>query len=393
LAFLAIVFTMPLLQLVVEVRRGQGVSALDVFRQKPTSANLRAYEHNLEDASVVACALRPLFQSVQFTWLRDGGEKALVGRDGWLFYKPGFDDMIARGQPATATNDPVAAIVAFRDALAARGIQLLVLPAPNKESIYPDRLTRRAPEGQVLLSPRTRDLLVRLHAARVECVDLFAVFAAARTKASAPNAVPFYLKQDSHWSPDGVRLAAHTVAQRLAVLGWVRPGQARFAVKPAPVDRLGDVLGMLQSPPIERASVPESVPCVQVVREDGGQLYQDEPDSEVLVLGDSFLRIYQRDEPGAAGFIAHLAKELRQPLTSLVNDGGASTLVRQELYRRPALLKNKRVVVWEFVERDLRLGTEGWQWVPLPHESGSERQQAHSFKSENRHPKSEIRSL
>ena len=64
--------------------------------------------------------------------------------------------------------------------------------------------------------------------------------------------------------------------------------------------------------------------------------YQDDPDAEILVLGDSFLRIYQQDEPGAAGFIAHLAQELQQPLTSLVNDGGASTLVRQELYRRPA---------------------------------------------------------
>jgi hypothetical protein len=42
--------------------------------------------------------------------------------------------------------------------------------------------------------------------------------------------------------------------------------------------------------------------------------------------------------------------------------------VRQELYRRPALLQHKRVVVWEFVERDLRLGTEGWQQVPLPDE-------------------------
>ena len=53
------------------------------------------------------------------------------------------------------------------------------------------------------------------------------------------------------------------------------------------------------------------------------------PESEVLILGDSFLRIYEQDEPGAAGFIAHLARELGQPLTSIVNDGGGSTLVRQ----------------------------------------------------------------
>jgi hypothetical protein len=366
LIFLAVIACVPLLQLAVELRQGGGVRALEVFQQRPTSANLRAYEHNLEEASVVARALRPLFQFAQFTWLRDGGEKALVGRDGWLFYKPGFDDLVARGKPAAATNDPAAAIVAFRDALAARGIRLLVVPAPNKESIYPDRLTSRAPQGRVLISPPTRDLLARLRSAQVECVDLFAVFGAARTNAAASNAAPLYLKQDSHWSPAGMNLAAQAVARRLTELGWTQPGRTDFGEKPAPVERLGDVLRMMQSAMIEHVSVPESVPCVQVVREDGGQPYADQPDSEVLVLGDSFLRIYQQDEPGAGGFIAHLAKELRQPLTSVVNDGGASTLVRQELYRRPALLKNKRVVIWEFVERDIRLGTEGWQPVPLP---------------------------
>jgi hypothetical protein len=111
---------------------------------------------------------------------------------------------------------------------------------------------------------------------------------------------------------------------------------------------------------------PETVNTRQVVDASTGELYRDDPMAEVLVLGDSFLRIYERDEPGAAGLVAQLARELEQPLTSIVNDGGASTLVRQELHRRPALLTNKKVVVWEFVERDIRLGLEGWQRVPLP---------------------------
>ena len=154
--FLALVASGILIQTAFELRRGGGVQALEVFRQKPTSANLRAYERNLEDASVVARALRPLFQFAQFAWLRDGGEKALIGRDGWLFYKPGFDYMVARDNGlSTATNDPVPAIVGFRDALAARGIHLLVVPAPNKESVYPDQLTRRVPAGQGVISPAT----------------------------------------------------------------------------------------------------------------------------------------------------------------------------------------------------------------------------------------------
>jgi hypothetical protein len=49
-----------------------------------------------------------------------------------------------------------------------------------------------------------------------------------------------------------------------------------------------------------------------------------------------------------------------------VNDGGASTLVRQQLSRRPELLRGKRLVIWEFVERDIYYGAEGWKAVPLP---------------------------
>jgi hypothetical protein len=163
-----------------------------------------------------------------------------------------------------------------------------------------------------------------------------------------------------------VALTARTVARRLGELGWVQPGAVEYRDNAMPVERLGDIVRMLQAPYLERRAAPERVPCVRVVRSDTAQPYQDDMNSGILVLGDSFLRIYEQDEPGSAGLTAHLAKELKQPLTSLVSDGGASTLVRQELHRRPALLKNKRVVVWEFVERDIRLGTEGWQPVPLP---------------------------
>jgi hypothetical protein len=131
-------------------------------------------------------------------------------------------------------------------------------------------------------------------------------------------------------------------------------------LKPIAVNRHGDILQMIQVPQIERRFPPEEIACSQVIP------YRDDPASPVLVLGDSFLRIYQQDEPRSAGFIAHLARELRFPLASLVNDGGGSTLVRQDLSRKSGLLAGKKLVIWEFVERDLRLGTEGWEEVPLP---------------------------
>ena len=268
--------------------------------------------------------------------------------------------------PRNATNDPVAAIVDFRDQLAARGIRLLVMPAPNKESIYPDRLTARAESTRGARTARTRETLERLRAANVEVVDLFEEFGAARQPGAGAAEEPLYLAQDTHWSPAGVALAAKAAAGRLTALGWVQPGHVEYRERAAPVQRLGDIVRMMQAPMIERSLKPESVPAVQVVRSEDGQPYRDGAEAEILVLGDSFMRIYQEDEPNAAGFIAHLAKELKQPMMSLVNDGGGATLVREELGARAVFLNNKKVVLWEFVERDLGLGLKGWLRTPLP---------------------------
>jgi len=85
--------------------------------------------------------------------------------------------------------------------------------------------------------------------------------------------------------------------------------------------------------------------------------------AKILILGDSFSRIYQTDSPVNAGWIAHFAKEMGRPVASIVSDGGASTLVREKLARKVGVLKGKKLLIWEFVERDLRFGAEGWKEV------------------------------
>jgi hypothetical protein len=50
----------------------------------------------------------------------------------------------------------------------------------------------------------------------------------------------------------------------------------------------------------------------------------------------------------------------------IVSGGGASTDVRRSLSTNPEILEGKKVVVWEFVERDIQLGKAGWLDVTLP---------------------------
>jgi stage V sporulation protein SpoVS len=361
--FLLIVATPPMVQFAVEAARGERPGALEIFTRRPTAANLRDYEKALQNDSITARALRPVMQATQFFAFRDAGDKALMGPGGWLFYQPGVSFLTQRARPGDSTvKDAVTAVVRFRDDLASRGIRLIVLPAPNKESVYPDQLAWFATPPEQAIGDETRAFLAQANAAGVEVVDLFAHFGAARRTSSAP----LYLEQDTHWSPVGMELAASAVAARVLERGWLTPGSIDYMARPAPVRELGDLVQMIRSPLIEARVPPEAIATTQVVRRDTGALFTDDPSPEVLVLGDSFMRIYQLDPPGRAGFVAHLALELRCTVAGIVNDGGGSTLVRQDLFRRPRLLSRAKVVVWEFVERDIRFGAEGWRIVPLP---------------------------
>lgn len=367
-AFMIVLLSVGVVQLAVELSEGQRPQLAELFRQLPTKDNLRLFENDLKKNCKLAGKLRPSVQYAQFQVLRETGDKALMGRAGWFFYKPAVQYLT---QPLPADSqysraDVLSAIISFRDQLAKRGIRLMVIPAPNKASIYPEMLTCRAERLKQPVNPKTIEIISGLRESGVEIVDLFRVFAEAREGLSPGDNTRYYLSQDSHWSPDGMRLAAQAVARMILDLKWAQKGQVRYRLKPATIERYGDVLKMMRVPKIENMFEPETLNCTQVVNDDTGELYQDNPDSEILVIGDSFLRIYSRDEPGSGGFIEHLACELGFPLTSIVNDGGASTLVRQELSRKPTLLRNKKLVIWEFVERDIRFGMEGWQQVPLP---------------------------
>jgi len=372
--FLVLVGVVAPSQIVLELREGETPQIASLFRQAPTRANLRRLESDLETGCRLAQAVRPWMQYARFVLLQDAGDQALLGRSGWFFYRPAVQYLVepvcsvpVRASEETpdgvTTNDILTAIVSFRDALAQRGIKLLVMPAPDKSSVYPQMLAVRADGCPDPVNPTTRGVLAALKQAGVEVMDLFDLYTQARTGSDGPG---YYLAQDSHWSPEGIRLAAEAVAHRLLDWGWVEKGPVRYETKPISIQRYGDVLRMIRVPQIEHLFEPEQINCTQVLNAETGKPYVDDSNSPVLVLGDSFLRIFERDEPGSGGFIAHLAYNLGFGLTSVVNDGGASTLVRQQLARKPALLAGKKVVIWEFVERDIRFGTEGWQVIPLP---------------------------
>ena len=125
--------------------------------------------------------------------------------------------------------------------------------------------------------------------------------------------------------------------------------------------RTGDIATMAD---LENAYPNQTVEAHQVKNaKTGAPLRSDFRNSKILILGDSYSRIYETDAPMSAGWISQFANEMQTPVASIISDGGASTLVREKLARRSGVLKNKKILIWEFVERDLRFGAGGWKKV------------------------------
>lgn len=356
-AFLAVLGLGLPLQVIIQLSDGERPTVLQLFDRLPSEDNLRDFERELERRAAVPNQIRPWIQWLNFTLLQDAGEKGIRGQDGWLFYRPGVWYLTQAWSPGT--DGAGTAIRSFHDQLAERGIRLLVVPVPGKATVYPDRLTSRAEGLAVPVNTHTQALVRDLRREGIEALDLTDEFARTRRQQQGD----LYLAQDTHWSPLGLRIAARAISNRILGLGWLKRGPHDYELEEVTIRRHGDIVEMMQSPPL-RDSLPVEEIETSVVQL-GRIPYADDPASEVLILGDSFLRIYQTDAPGSAGLIAHLADQLGFPLASIVNDGGASTLVRQQLSRSPQLLEGKRVVIWQFVERDIRFGVEGWQDVQL----------------------------
>ena len=359
--FLLLITVVPVVQIITELRSGEPVQELDLFRQMPTLEGIQTYERAVEDNSVVAEAVRRPVQEFSLLALRAGNQKVVVGRGGALIYRPSLDAVIERGfmDDPYGEGHPVGAIVAFRDTLARHGVDLVLLVAPGKQTIYPEWLSPRYPveDGP----PTNRDMaefLAEMQRQGVSVVDPTEALWRAR------NSAELYLRHDTHWTPQGLDIVADELVKRLPDLGHQ---SLHLRVVPEPVTRPGDLYDMLEVP-VSAAFRPQRVSIRRVVDAETGEPLAPDPDSPIVLLGDSFSNIYSWAEMGwgdHAGLGEQLALRLGRSIDMIIkNDGGVNS-ARASLVRRPDALRGKRLVIWQFAARDLVVSNGEWQRIEV----------------------------
>jgi alginate O-acetyltransferase complex protein AlgJ len=280
----------------------------------------------------------------------------LKGSDDWLYSRNELEHLAkgALGQGrvveiSRATKkenaDPIPAIVNFNDELKKLGIQLIVVPVPPKMAIYPIDGMKEGDAARYL-----QEFYAELRAKGVNVLDLSNDFLAAKTHG-------VYCKQDAHWSPTGIAVAA----EKIAALILLR-GTSEFSVATKKISMVGDLKLSLD----KSAKPSEEV----TLREVSGEVFDE--GSPILLMGDSHTLIFSAGGDMLAenaGLGEQLAVELQMPIDRIGVKGSAATAVRINLYRKasrePEWLKNKKFVIWCFSCREFTESTSGWVKVPV----------------------------
>lgn len=293
---------------------------------------------------------------------------SFAGADGYLFYRHGLEFVTAGDlTEQRAGKNPLPVIVQFKRELEAQGVDFLFVPVPTKEEVFPDKIdpTGKAWVGRVV-NPFSRKFLLDLGRAGVEVVDLLPAFLSARSAGDAPGEEPLYQHQDTHWTDRGLRVAADLIGERVKQYPWYKELSAHgrpFKMQEVHFTRYGDLHSRL--PEAQKAAYQPETLVGHPVMGDTGSPYVDDPESPVVVLGDSFTGVYELMEPEHAGISAHLARVTSVPMDLVMSYGGGPN-VRQKLARRgPGAVAKKKLVIWIMTARDLYNHWEDWEPLTL----------------------------
>ncbi len=414
LLFLFIVFGVPAAQHVVEIRENLKLRAswspasgdpqpslapqvYDVFGLLPTSNEIKeargfwgywslipsgesisTFESSLKENSVLTKSLLSPAQAIMSSTLGVGNEKAYIGKAGWLFYRPdveyvtsdGFLDPARLKLRAHGTSaiqpDPVLAIVDFKNQLAKRGIQLIVMPMTTKPMIHSEFLASTHSDKTPLQNPAFDKFKSELDRQGVLLFDPTPVLSEARTTTLLPQ----FLTADTHWTPNGMETVARALSRFLSAHSELAPVKSPgYLMQTLRISGQGDIAEMLKLPQGQTIFPKQEVALERVVNPDLSP-WEVDSSSDILLLGDSFTNIYSLDSMGwgnSAGFAEHLSYDLGRPLDKIAINAGGSFASRRALAQQLASgrdrLAGKKVVVYEFSMRDL---TEGdWKMIHL----------------------------
>jgi hypothetical protein len=345
--------------------RRSGLAAVDALREapppspaatgRPLSDRLREFSAEYERSSPIRRDLVRLYMGMKVRLLGAASVATLVvGRERWLFVgreSPTVDErryfLGLRPFSADELDRWCRVLEERRRWLAEQGIAYRLVVAPNKSSIYPERMPAGYPHGRRTRLDQLGERLSAL-APGFPLVDLRPALRAAKGQGLV------YWPTDSHWNDLGRTVAYREIVRSLAAEFPAMQALSLedFAFVPGPRSRdLEELLLVPWEPPggVRRMVPRRPLPEVTSTQEEGGAWTllrcRRAPRREAIVIHDSF-------------------GETLKPLLALHFRRSRWTLDRRHAFPAEALARLRpQVVIEEIVER--YLDEEPWRNPPL----------------------------
>jgi hypothetical protein len=254
----------------------------------------------------------------------------------------------------------IAMLRSMREQLAARGIDLILMPFPLKEHLNVTRFVEDMPADGIV-DPYREYLHLRLLQEGLEVIDL----RPALTAGLDDYEHVFYDGDDNHPAEGALRIAARLAAERLA----------RYELPPS--RRTFELEGVRFAVPAEFDAFPEhahaplAYAATRVLDENGEPLPRSDRRSPLLLIGDSFLTTPRIYGVASAGLSAHITRHTGVVPRELSVGAGSPQMLVHLAKAGPELLDGVRVCVFAFREgylyrHDPDERADRWEVVELP---------------------------
>lgn len=298
----------------------------------------RDFETAFDDGVPFREAAIHFWGNIHYLLFGEGQPGVIVGKDEWLFTN---QELLVPGRFDLVMEDHLTDIADIRDRLQAKGKKLVMIPVPMKATIYQEKLETEVPP---LLLQLEHDFPAALAVRGIEHQPLFEVFQRGKTESQ------LFLSRDTHWTPEGARLAAQTVAAQFPELKGTRRYQAATS-SPRPYE--GDLTRFIRTSEWLAAGVraPEQLthyevaPVMDEVTEDALFGSSEKP---LLLIGSSYTDIDAWNFPG---FLQEAFS--REVISLSVSAKGPYHSMYEFLETPPDWADDVDVVLWEFPVRTL----------------------------------------
>lgn len=151
------------------------------------------------------------FNAITMSTLNDTvNEKTVIGKDGWLFYAESMDDYLGQNVLSDTQILRAAKVIKLQqEYLESKGIKFAFTIAPNKATIYPEKMADRYVKRTELKN--LDKLKVAMNKLEVNYIDLKKELLAAKSDEEY-----IYYKEDTHWNDLGALVAYRAIMANIA---------------------------------------------------------------------------------------------------------------------------------------------------------------------------------